>query len=95
MERFATELAPFIDNGLLAVDAESLQVTDMGAPFADSIAISLASPAVVSRVHASNALITDLENDPVDRYDFSPIARESFGAGVSPVGRLRATEEAG
>ncbi|MHC5702407.1 coproporphyrinogen-III oxidase family protein [Streptomyces tirandamycinicus] len=95
VERFATELAPFIDNGLLAVDAESLQVTDVGAPFADSIAISLASPAVVSRVHASNALITDLKNDPVDRYDFSPIARESFGAGVSPVGRLRATEEAG
>ncbi|AOR32324.1 radical SAM protein [Streptomyces fodineus] len=94
LDRFAGELTPFIEHGLLAVSDETLQLTDMGAPFADSIAITLASPAVVSRVQAANALITDLKTDPLDRYDFSPIAREPVGAGVTPQDRHAPTDEA-
>lgn len=85
LERFQAELGPFMDHGLIAASDDYLYVTDAGAPFADSIAIKLASRKVLSRIQMANALITDLKRDPVDRYDFSPIERERFGAGVSPL----------
>lgn len=84
VDRFGEELAPYIDHGLLAVTEEAVEVTDTGAPFGDSIATALASEAVRSRVRASNALITDMKRDPVDRYDYSPIERTPVGANVAP-----------
>ena len=84
VERFREELGPFMDHGLIEVSDDYVHVTDAGAPFADSIAIKLASEKVLSRIRTSNALITDLKHDPVDRYDFSPIEREKVGARVSP-----------
>lgn len=73
---YAAELAPFTDNGLLAITDRDITVTDTGAPFADSIAIKMASPAVISRIRHANARITDPKRDPVDRYDYSPIERQ-------------------
>lgn len=89
LDQFGRELAPYLDHGLLGVTAESITVTDLGAPFADSIAIALASEAVRARVRATNALITDLKCDPVDRYDFSPIERQPVGANVSLLPRRK------
>ncbi|MET8079251.1 coproporphyrinogen-III oxidase family protein [Streptomyces sp. NPDC005303] len=92
VDRFADELAPFVDHGLLEIDDRRMQITDLGAPFADSIALRLASEPVLSRIRATNGLITDLKHDPVDRYDFSPIDRGPVGASVSPIRRNRAAE---
>ncbi|MGK5627721.1 coproporphyrinogen-III oxidase family protein [Streptomyces sp. URMC 123] len=84
VERFGAELSPFVDHGLLGVSDTHIWVTDRGAPFADSIAIKLASEAVRARIRSTNLSITDLKHDPLDRYDFSPIERDPVGAGVSP-----------
>lgn len=91
VERFGAELRPFVDNELLDISDTSISVTDRGAPFADSIAIKLASEAVRARIRSTNLSITDLKHDPLDRYDFSPIERDPVGAGVSSAKRPRAS----
>ncbi|MGQ5640168.1 MULTISPECIES: coproporphyrinogen-III oxidase family protein [unclassified Streptomyces] len=91
-EQFAAELRPFVDNRLLDVSGTDISVTDRGAPFADSIAIKLASESVRARIRSTNLSITDLKHDPLDRYDFSPIERDPVGAGVSPVTQPRPSE---
>ncbi|MEU9340184.1 coproporphyrinogen-III oxidase family protein [Streptomyces sp. NPDC048278] len=88
-EQFAAELRPFVDNGLLEIGPDVVSVTDRGAPFADSVAIKLASDSVRARIRSTNLSITDLKHDPLDRYDFSPIERDPVGAGVSPAARPR------
>ncbi|MFC5187221.1 coproporphyrinogen-III oxidase family protein [Actinomadura harenae] len=85
IDRFGAELAPFIENGLLEVSDTDISVTDQGAPFADSIAIELASSVVRERIRSTNHLIIDLKHDPLDRFDFSPIERDPVGAAVSPL----------
>lgn len=79
-DRFAEQLRPFFDHGLLDVDSELIQVTDRGAPFADSLAVRLASRDVIERVRRANTGIGDRRRDPVERYDYSPIGRGSADA---------------
>jgi oxygen-independent coproporphyrinogen-3 oxidase len=79
-ERFAAELAPFVDRGLITVDGDTIRLTDRGVPVADSVALRMASPDVLSRVRLANTRISDPRRDPLDRYDFSPLEREPVGA---------------
>jgi oxygen-independent coproporphyrinogen-3 oxidase len=81
VDYFAAELVPFVDENLVAVTDDALTLTDRGAPFADSVALRLASDAVKRAVRATNDVIVDPRRDPRDRYDFSPIGRGPIGVG--------------
>ncbi len=79
-DHFEDELAPFVDQGLLHVTPEEITLTDAGAPFADSIAITLSSSDVRSRVRQSNRRRTNLKLDVIDRHDYSPLERATVGS---------------
>ncbi|MYS92325.1 MULTISPECIES: hypothetical protein [Streptomyces] len=85
LQRFGAELAPFLDRGLVSANDTRIEVTDRGAPFADSIALHLVSDRIREQIRLSNSRITDLKRDPLDRYDFSPIERDPVAATVSPL----------
>ena len=85
LHRFLAELSPFLDRGLVSANDTRIEITDRGAPFADSIALHLVSDRVREQIQVANAHITDLKRDPLDRYDFSPIERDPVAATVSPL----------
>jgi oxygen-independent coproporphyrinogen III oxidase len=75
IEQFSAELDPFIKRDLIAVDDGSIKLTEIGVPVADSIALWMASQSVLAQVRKTNKQILDIKRDPVDRFDFSPLAR--------------------
>jgi coproporphyrinogen III oxidase-like Fe-S oxidoreductase len=83
VDLFGAQLQPYIDNGLISVDEEAIHVTDVGAPFADSIAISLASNHVRERVQESNGRRVNLKTDLLDMHDYSPLERDAVAADVT------------
>ncbi|QUH03645.1 coproporphyrinogen III oxidase family protein [Saccharopolyspora erythraea] len=80
---FSAEIARLERLGLVTVDGSRMTLTDLGCTFVDGIGYLFASDEVTSHVAEANELILSPSQDPVDRYDYSPIGRLDLPGGIA------------
>ncbi|MDA3627068.1 coproporphyrinogen-III oxidase family protein [Saccharopolyspora oryzae] len=82
-ELFAPEIGRLSDLGLVSVEGAQMNLTDLGCTFVDGIGYLFASEEITSYVAGANELIVSPSQDPVDRYDYSPIGRLDLPGGIA------------
>lgn len=80
---FAAEITTLRELGLATLDGTRLTLTDLGCTFVDGIGYLFASETITSHVAEANELIVSPSQDPMDRYDYSPIGRLDLPGGIA------------